>query len=816
MEALKDLLGQPALAAELVKLLTVPNARVWLRGPSGSGKTTVTNLTTELLKPMGNVIRLSGDPGHVGTKFLAVHHALAGSRLRKPVREAMQAGITAPLKIIPFVGGAAADLARIAAASLGRAKPEFLTAEQQDILQGLQNLAARRRIFIIVDDVGWLDSDTAHLILWLSRPDIRKAFPFADGTSILFVETTDIPPIIPTILLDKLRPADVVDCKPVGRADFGRVLRTFGFARKLPETLLDEIYVISRGHLEIAKQIVKLDQGKDLASLLAAGDATSLMSELLSSRLKGIRGADALCRLLSIAAHAGSTFSEAEVRCAFMDPEAFPAALQAAYSEDLLFIEGETLRFVHEVIRAAAERLGSPQAADLHARLAACIKKLRPGDYSARLRHVRLSHDAEGRQEMAFAAAMQSVRGERIQPSIDISEIGILDRILADAKEAYRLMDEGNYRQALDIMMPHYDGADSLAQGEVVALLALNQIKRRTVDAYNEAASLLELWRERRGEIELWQRLMSILLTAWAAAGETERASQLYTVLARDLAQAAKSDPTARTRLEALNRKADMFFTSEIAVKHIARAAEWFGPAEDTEIPRHGFEYTACLTNLSGALFTCGRFIEAADSAAAAIRCVDRLRDTGLRTVESYKALNNYVVASYRAGLETPQALGAALDALTSGAEQRRLRDRSLMACNRGALALLDGRLEDGIKMLEAVWRHVSSADLDGYYLLYAGSNVAVAWALAERRDEAAQVLREIEPHLDVVPKWTKQAHRRRHAMMRQAVENRDLTTASALDDYPATIRVPDGNQDPWWSIGHGLLLSDIQVWSEG
>ena len=118
--------------------------------------------------------------------------------------------------------------------------------------------------------------------------------------------------------------------------------------------------------------------------------------------------------------------------------------------------------------------------------------------------------------------------------------------------------------------------------------------------------------------------------------------------------------------------------------------------------------------------------------------------------------------------------------------------------------------------MLEAVWRHVSSADLDGYYLLYAGSNVAVAWALAERRDEAAQVLRDMEPHLNVVPKWTKRAHRRRHAMMRQAVENRDLTTASALDDYPATIRVPDGTQDPWRSIGHGLLLSDIQVWSEG
>ena len=816
MDALGELLNQPSLAADLAARMAVPDSRVLLRGPSGSGKSTVANLTASLLEPQGSVIRISGDPMNAGTRFLAWNRAIAHLRMSKAARDATQSLLIAPMKIIPGAGGLISELARMAITKNAARGPEFLSAEQRDLLVGLNGVSRYDRMFLIIDDLGWLDGDTGQLLLTLAHPEVRDAYPFVNQLSVLFVETTDVTPSLPAPLLAQLRPADVVSCPPIERSQFEQVLSSLGLRRTLDPRLADGLYAISRGHLQIAKQIVKLDHGEDLSSLLARADATSLMSSLLDLRLQHLDGGETLPLFLSIAACIGSVFSEAEIRCALMDPASFAALLQLARKEELLSKDGEALSFAHDLIRAAAEHLATPRAAELHGQLAECVKKLRPGDYAARLRHTRLSSDPDGVSELAFAVAMQRVRGEGDGQATTDSEIGGLAPVLDDARAAYRLMDSGRHDEAIRLMMPRYDGGEGIVQGEVVALLALNHIKRRTLDAYNHAIALLEHWKERREEPEIWQRLMSVLVTALAFVGETERATQSYGVLANDLTRAARSDPGARTRLEALNRKADMFLASEIAVKHLERARQWFGPQTGSDIPRHAFEYTSCLVNLSGSLFTFGRFADAARHAEEAVRSADRLQRKGLRTVEPYKALNNFVIASYRAGQEDPGALGAALDLLFSGPEAETLRDRSLVLCNRGALALFEGRTQDGLELLEKVWHHVVAAELDGYYRLYVGSNTAVALALSGRHEEAGNLMQALDGDVGTMPKWLKQAYRRRHEMMCRVLSVPTTMDARAIDEHPVSLRATDGDQDPWWSIGRGILLSDIQVWSEG
>lgn len=816
MDGRAELQGQAERADELAVRLSRPGSRVWLSGPPGSGKSTVADLTAERIGSAECVIRLKGDVTQTGTKFLCAHRALSGTRRSRLVRDALPGAFVAPLRAIPVAGGAIAEWARIAATTTNRSRPEFLNADQLDILEGFQKLSAGQRAYFIVDDVGWLDVETTQLIATFAHPEVCKAFPFAETVSILFVENSEAAPGPNANALAILRPADVVKHRGADQAGFERALLAFGWARPLGSELVRDLYAISRGHLEIAKQIVKLDAGEDLASLLARGDATSLMAELLDKRIGALNGAMALSRLLSIAACAGSVFSETELRCAFMDPEAFPAVLQAACQEELLVGEDDALQFAHDVVRAAAERLGSAQAKDLHAKLAECVKRLRPGDYPGRLRHLRLGGEGRRLEEMAFASAMQSVRGEVLLPAMIEAELGGLQPVLDAMRSGYRLMDMGEHRRALDEILPHYDGTVSLVQGEIVALVALNKMKLRTADAYNEAVALLERWRESRDEPELWQRLMSILAVALANAGEAERANQMHGVLINDLAVRAATDIPSRTRLEALNRKADMFFGAEISEKHIRRAAAWFGPSSDGGMPRHAFEYTACHVNLSGVLFTQGRFAAAAETARLAMGSIASLQAAGLRTAEPYKAFNNYAIASFRAALETPQDVCAAIDLVIPPDGRKDLRDRCLILCNRGALALLAGRTEEATQVLGMVWSQVRDRDLDGYYTLHAGSNLAVLRAVEGDRRGATRILREVEPHLAVMPKWVRRAHQRRHALMLKAFADGSLRSAAALDAFPHTQREPDGDQDPWWSIGRGLILSDIQVWSEG
>ena len=276
---------------------------------------------------------------------MANYRALAGRRLPKHRREAFLASLTVPFRMLPQVGGAAGELARVAISAVASPKPEFLSAEQQDILSGFQALGGSGPVTLIVDDVQRLDPETAGLLLALSREETRSGYSFAARLSILFVDNSGATPMLPEATLRQLLPAFVRECRPFPpQSKFEAVLRAFGLERPLDANLLDELHAVAGGHLEIAKQLVRLDAGKDLASLLVQGDTTSLMSCLLENRLKGLDGAAALLRLLRLAACAGLAVSQEEVKCAFMDPPAFEVAFRAACQEELLEQDGETVR----------------------------------------------------------------------------------------------------------------------------------------------------------------------------------------------------------------------------------------------------------------------------------------------------------------------------------------------------------------------------------------------------------------------------------------------------------------------------------------
>src|SRR5437763_537149 len=112
MRDLADLLDQTVIVDRLIQRLSERGSRVWLQGPSGSGKSTIAASVAEMLDSASATVRINGDIGHAGTKFLSLHRALA-RRPRKAFREAVKAGITSPLRFIPVAGGAAPELARI-------------------------------------------------------------------------------------------------------------------------------------------------------------------------------------------------------------------------------------------------------------------------------------------------------------------------------------------------------------------------------------------------------------------------------------------------------------------------------------------------------------------------------------------------------------------------------------------------------------------------------------------------------------------------------------------------------------------------------
>lgn len=816
MGDLTNLLGHSSIVADLVVRLARPNSRAWIKGPSGSGRSTIGEQVMATIGQSRPTIFISGNEGHGGTRYLALRKALKERRVAKVLRDALKSGALASLHAIPLVGPSVAELVKIAVAAQGSTLPDFLTSEQQDLLQGLQGVAAGFPLLIVIDNIEWLDAETAQLVLNFQLPEIQAAYSFTNSASILFIENTDSEATLDEDLLQRLQPSDPIHIARVTREIFPLVLKEFGLQSPISAENVSAIYGITQGHLEIAKQIAKtFDCDKDTGEL-GKENINSIMRTILSKRIAGSKCADDVKRLLCLAACVGTAFSEAEIRCAYRDNQTFSVVLDIALHQQFIQAVDTGLEFSHDVVRSAAEELGSSRSKKMHEKLSECIKLLRPGDYATRLRHARLSGNGNLVPELAFAVSLQAARGECHLINFPQQDIGALRHILDDACTAYQLMDEGDHRGAISKMMRHYTGELSLVQGEVVVLIALNQIKCRNQDAYHAAAALLEHWQAHREEPEIWQRLMSVLIGVWAACGDTDKATQLYARLAESLARQSLGDPTARTRLEALHRKADQFFTTEIATKHIQRAVEWFGPVEGSDVPRNAFEYTASLVNLSAAQFTVGKFEEAANTASSALVWIDTLRRRGLRTTESYKALNNHIIAAFRASTETAEAAFDALNTLLLSTEAGWRLDRSLVAINQGAFMLLAGRTESARKLLEDVLAHIAAEELDDYYALYAASNLAIAFALSNERKRAKDLLEGARQYLDAIPKWFRTAHKRRLELMIGAVEDTNLNSAADFDAFPGRIRAPDGEQDAWWSIGRGLLMSDIQVWSEG
>ena len=805
--------NQNATTVALVDALEPAGSKVWLQGASGTGKTTIAHNLCEIIGKNHSVLYMSGDTADSSVKYAVLRKALSENKRKRQIWETIKSSVIASLHTIPVVGTTAAELVKIAIAAQNTKYVSLLTADQREILQDFQECSDNKHLIIIIDDVNLLDVESVDLIIKFMLPEVKEAYTFTQNVSILFIENTDSDCTVNSCYYEKLKPCKKFELPRINKGQFLQALKSFGLQNSIEPSLLGAIYSVSGGHLGIAKYLAELLNGTEFDISMNCNEA-SLMADVLSRRIVAKKGGESLRRLICVAACAGSSFAEKEICYAFMDSDLFAKTLEIALHEEIFSSKDSLISFSHRLMRNAAEKLCSPESKAMHAKLGECVKLLRPGDYDTRLRHARLSGNVSEAQELSFVLTIQSIRGEGATPHV-VNDLGVFANIIEDIREVYNLMDVGKYQRALNIIMKHYTGEYNITQGEIVILISLNQIKLRTVDKYRAAAGLLEHWIEYKDEPELWQRMMSILITAWTGSGEDEKAAKLYAKLSCDLTQF--KDDYYKNRLEALNRKADMLLTSEIAVKHIQRSVLWFAPAKGARIPRNTFEYTAGLINLSGAHYSLGQFAIAKNFAADAIHWISQLRNKGMHTAEPYKAINNYIISAFRSGSETPlSALSAVKTAIDEDISSGNL-DRVLIKINYGALLLLSDKLNDALDILTTVWNYILDEDLDKYYALYAGSNLAVSLALDGNQNQAREILKQVEPYISIaIPKWYQHAHKKRHSIMTKAIDDDLLISAKSFDELPATVRTPNHDQDPWGAIGRGLLFSDIQVWSEG
>ena len=816
MDQLGELLGQISLAEEISNILGKQGSRLWLTGPSGSGKSEIANLVAAEWK--GDLFRVAGVEDFANIPFLPLHRALEGKREPRAIRKLDRDETVDIIKDFPF-GNTLRMLARRFLAHYEDKGPEFLNSNEEELLASFQKAALYENVLFVIDNVHWLDSSSLDLLLKLSLREVADAYSFIERSSFLFVETDGQIRKSDGKALKKLKASAsgqrAVDYPTAEQ--FPDVLRCLGLGPGVDAAMIRHLHDITRGHLRLAQEVIRLVNETSVTNGMLVSpheeEIDQLAARLLTLRLTDIpEGADNLTKLLSIASCMGGEFSAKELACAFQDPQSFVTALELARREKYIRGDGDILKFSHDVILAALKVLTRIESPGFHNQLAECVRAIRPGDYRSRLHHSLKSSDTDRTAQLACAVRLHIDRGEDFEGPDDASLQAaygeFADKIEA-IRQARRDMDEGHVRKAISTLSAYYTGADTIIQAEMAYIISLCYYKGRSTRDYENAVRILEPWKDRKAEVEVWYRLMLTLAVVHVGLGKENQGTQILFNAKKRMEKYVSFDPTARTKLQIANRKAEIFYPLEIATNMIREAVSYFAPPPGSSFPRNAFQYTAAVTNLSGNLYCLGQFREATESAITAVNTI-ALLDGRVRTVEAYKPFNNYVISAVRGGLITAADGASALGELRVDKDL----DRVFVTTHQANLSILAGDVEAGVRQLRENVKRVEDEDPDQYYFVYVVANYCVAMYLIDQVDIAHQYLDKVDANLGDLPKDLERCFRQRQSALRRAFTSDRHLSPQEIDEFPWR-EDPSGPNVRWGAVGRGFVFSDIQVWSE-
>jgi DNA-binding CsgD family transcriptional regulator/tetratricopeptide (TPR) repeat protein len=239
---------------------------------------------------------------------------------------------------------------------------------------------------VVVEDVHWADEATVDLLRFLGRR-LRHA---------------------PALLIATYRGEDVVADGPL-RAALGEIARQRSTRRvDLPPLSADAVRILAGGTGLDAAELYRLTGGNPfyVTEVLQAGlgvvpasarDAVLARAARLSGRSREV---------LDVAALTGARVELELLNSVAVSP--LPV-LDELLASGLLAVDGEQLRFRHEIARLAVEQAVAPhRRADLHARILAALDSLGCGDDARMAFHAEAAGNGPGVLRYATRAARQA------------------------------------------------------------------------------------------------------------------------------------------------------------------------------------------------------------------------------------------------------------------------------------------------------------------------------------------------------------------------------------------------------------------------
>ena len=821
MKSIAELTGQAEVRRQIQVALASTNCKlIRVIGPSGTGKTWLgRSIGEEWKRSNGVMLYAAGDEFFWKRSYYPLQLAISSESARLQLGVIKKAAAEAG-KSIPVGGAALRELLGYLfnrRDNLREGSLSYMDSAERDILARMESLAGKRNVLLICDNFQWWDRSSLELLNLCIKKQVRRAFPFLTKLKILALETSGVACAEPDYIESLFCTAKGISFA-LAYCDedaFCQILQAFGVPKKLPRSILKDLYKICCGHLDLARRLAEYEQywSRDEQQGLHVG-LQQILRDLLERRLHGISpAAEETMRLLQAASIIGNSFGEAELSCLVDLPiERMREALKPAEVLRLVNMADTGGVFTHDVVRTYFFDRTETLRKDLNRKFAYCLVLLHPGDYSRRVEYLLRAEESIDAEETLILDYLSDRRkGQSQNFQLVFSSLNQdLKSYLAKIENAIAQFENGEYREAIETLETIEDIYPDRLLAERDIMAARCQIKRLTRKARMKAIKILQRWHSASTtEPEIWCRVMLYTVVAYIFLGDVEAASQTETALLRKLRGRLKFDPAAEQTVNHCRLKANMLHTSVVARQRLQDAVAFFGPLAGGA-PADPVHYYIGLVNLS-ANYICDGDFESAFG--LAVRANQVVRESPAFSFPRRDILgNNLILSAVLYGRLTAKKAAESMQKMIRTVSPSN--DTTLLKSNLAWLHALTGDYKTAAQYLEPVFHSLTELDeVDGYYPYFIGNNLAGAIYMLGDRERSAEIWHQLDGYVTEIAGPIAPYIARRHelqSILFSAPETPHQNWALYLNQTHNT-QVGPG----WRFYGNGFLASELEFWSD-
>lgn len=820
---------QQALFNQAVAAIQNGQHYLLITGPSGCGKTFLSNCLctwiTENFYADSNAksIQFLGDNRCSQREYYPLLSGVNRFNEHFEFAKTVKTGITKTASFSPLGGSFFEYVAEAILNRNGSANHklnQFFNEAEIDIVLKLRNALRQHVKTIYIDNLQWWDAKSIELLYLLLQNKDEFLPELNDVIFIVNITTnqTFLSGEQTTAFLESL-PVLRLSFLPFQYAEYCQALQKVGLVTPdFNPKILKLLYAISEGHLEVTLKALTLPipfegilDSKSLAT--REGQYIRLLLERRLSEL-GANGQQ-IEDVLKFGSLLGLSFTFLELEYITKTRKAeLRSIIKQANSLSLVEESQTDCQFSHEIIREFFRQKALEQKEEFYYdHLIQCYQALYPTEYNLRIHYLLHIGDIAEIEKLYCLDQLSQIesgirtRNKELELLLSEETRDYLQK-MSQAWTAYKTMDYVQVRSYLQQIEDIYP-VELLAERDYLAAISLTRnLVKTECDYAIRILSNYEACRERFQEPQIWSKVMLLLLAVFLHTGRRDECRRIQAILYSFYAETVSICEAYHHDLNVLRRKSIAIYDLEISLSHLKKSVHFFRPHYAGGVPEYPREYFMSLVNYNANLLCLGRFTNAYEPIAEAMKLVEELPDIAFPRTETM--YNNFLLSCYFTGRLQPHEIIPLYQSLLK--KLPAMADTTIIQTNLAIFYIQTGNLEIAEQLLTEMREHLLEAETYEPSRLYHIEANLVALCLYKKDWALAKC--HLKPLDTLIPNVDRNSYYiKKHVVLGQII--REQITLADDPDLTVLKVCPTFQTTAWYYFGRLFAYNTLEYWSE-